>query len=106
MFHRVKQLMRVFAAIAPSMPPPPVRISEDLEVAEFRLLASGNRDWPVHVSVEALASAAETQVRSPEQAEALVRDHMHWLERAASKALARGDVVDGVVLIRPQDLAP
>ena len=103
MFERFKRLFRrTEVKASPASPPEPlspVSVSDDLETAQFQLRMSGKPELPVHVSVEALASLAEVQVRTADEAEALVRGHMDKLERAALKALARGDV-DGVICSR------
>jgi hypothetical protein len=80
-----------------------VLVSEDLEVAQF-MLNDNEREWPVHVSVEALASSTEQRIAVPDDAVALVRRYIEPLRGAARNALRRGDVFEGVVLIRPEDL--
>lgn len=81
-----------------------ILISDDLETAQFMLRTADAKAWPVHVSVEALASAAGTLVRTPDEARAIVASRLHELETAALKVLARGVVADGIVLLAPADM--
>jgi len=100
-----RRLWRLIEATTAAPAPAVILVSEDLETAEFMLRTENGQELPVHVSVEALAGPREARVRTCEDATLLVRDRLPALERAARGALERGDLHEGVILLRPEDLS-